>query len=284
MPRPDVALRYGPSRVEPPAASNYGATIRGAPDGVPAGAGDASGVTVTPTPHRAAPRSSRWPAALFLSVVAILVVYLLVHYDVVGSTNQGAGVGSGHAASQTRSVGAFTGVELAGGNVVTISVGKPRSVVVRADDNLIGRITTAVHGGRLVIGNTSGSFASKAPTSVSVTTPSLDELVLSGSGTVEISGIRTAHLTLAIPGSGVVRASGTAGRLDVAIPGSGTAQLAPLVARAVHASVDGSGAIVVTATQSLDARVSGSGAISYAGNPSQVTTSVTGSGVVIPLR
>ena len=39
--------------------------------------------------------------------------------------------------------------------------------------------------------------------------------------------------------------------------------------------------IVVTATKTLDATVSGSGAIFYGGDPSQVTTSVTGSGVVM---
>jgi len=37
----------------------------------------------------------------------------------------------------------------------------------------------------------------------------------------------------------------------------------------------------MTATTSLDATVPGSGVILYAGNPPQVTTSVTGSGVVM---
>lgn len=38
--------------------------------------------------------------------------------------------------------------------------------------------------------------------------------------------------------------------------------------------------IFVTATQSLDAKVPGSGAVLYAGDPPQVTTSITGSGAV----
>jgi hypothetical protein len=38
--------------------------------------------------------------------------------------------------------------------------------------------------------------------------------------------------------------------------------------------------IQVTATTSLDAAVPGTGAIIYSGNPSQVTTSITGTGTI----
>jgi hypothetical protein len=50
----------------------------------------------------------------------------------------------------------------------------------------------------------------------------------------------------------------------------------------VTAVVSGSGRIVVTATRSLDASVSGSGAIFYGGDPTKVVTSITGSGAVVP--
>ena len=53
-----------------------------------------------------------------------------------------------------------------------------------------------------------------------------------------------------------------------------------LVANDVRAVVSGSGSIFTTATTSLDASVSGSGAILYAGNPQDVTKSVTGSGAI----
>ena len=47
-----------------------------------------------------------------------------------------------------------------------------------------------------------------------------------------------------------------------------------------RAVVSGSGRIVLTATKSLDATVSGSGAIMYGGNPEEVEQSVTGSGAI----
>jgi len=57
-------------------------------------------------------------------------------------------------------------------------------------------------------------------------------------------------------------------------------QLTRLVASDVRADVSGSGSIFVTATKRLDASVSGSGAILYAGSPPNVTSNITGSGAI----
>ena len=112
--------------------------------------------------------------------------------------------------------------------------------------------------------------------------PSLSSVALSGSGIVTAENVDAKALTLTLPGSGVLRAGGTVGRLDVTLSGSGDAQLAELVARDVHAVVSGSGRILVHPTGSLDASVPGSGAVMYVGNPASVTSSVTGSGAVVP--
>jgi hypothetical protein len=59
--------------------------------------------------------------------------------------------GSGVPAAQTRVVPAFSRIELAGSNAVTVHVGGSRSVVVHGDRNLLSRVTTTVRAGRLVI-------------------------------------------------------------------------------------------------------------------------------------
>jgi putative autotransporter adhesin-like protein len=241
-------------------------------------------MTVAPRPlqgHRAPHRLQlALSAALVLALIAIAVV-LRVRYDVFGSSSSSSGVqGSGVAATQTRELAQFSGVELAGSNNVVIHVGGKQSVVVRADDNLLRQVTTQVHAGNLVIGNTSGGFTTKSPMSVDVRVPSLEALTLTGSGVISTTGIKTASLTVTLAGSGVLRASGSATRLDVSLGGSGDAQLGQLAARDVHALVSGSGRILVTATRSLDASVPGNGAIVYSGNPAQVTTSITGNGTV----
>ena len=77
-------------------------------------------------------------------------------------------------------------------------------------------------------------------------------------------------------------ASGTTEQLDATVSGSGQAGLDQVEASAVRAVVSGSGQIIVTATQSLDASVPGHGSVVYGGNPSDVTKSVTGSGAITP--
>jgi hypothetical protein len=236
-------------------------------------------MTVAPTPVRSRTAQSFLIAALL--VLVGVAVGAIVEAGVHRSTGSSRVQGSGIAGSQTRQVPGFTSVDLAGGNVVTIRAGRTQSVVVHADDNLLGRVTTSVRRGRLVIGNAPGSFSTQSPMWVDVRVPSLDSVLLSGSGVVTIKGVRATRFAVVLAGSGVIHASGTVARLDAALGGSGDAQLQRLVAQDVHAVVGGSGRIVLTATKTLDAQVPGRGEIVYGGDPARVSTDVTGSGAVI---
>jgi len=229
-------------------------------------------MAITTAPHRSGhPAHHGRPILIAVLIAALAVVAIAIALLVSGS--------SGAAATQTRTVASFTSLDLAGSNNVTITVGRPQSVVVHADSNLINHVTTDVVAGTLVIGDTGSSTAS-GPMSVDVSVPSLTALSLSGSGQISATGINTPQLTVTISGSGQLSAAGTATRLDATINGSGQAQLSQLTARDVRAVVTGSGLIQVTATTSLDAAVPGTGAIIYTGNPPQLITSVTGTGVV----
>ena len=240
-------------------------------------------MTVAPTsvhPGREEHRS-RWVLVAILAfLLGGLTVALLYQFDVFGGSSTSSTEGSGVPATQTRDVAAFNSVELAGSNNVVIRVGEKQSVVVRADDNLLDRVTTEVQSGKLVIANTPGSLTTKSPMSVEVNVPTLNALTLTGSGNIVVNGIEAESLKVALPGSGTLTGSGTATRLDVTVGGSGIVQFTQLVAKDVRAVVSGSGSIFITATKSLDASVSGSGAILYTGNPQDVTKSVTGSGAI----
>ena len=211
--------------------------------------------------------------------LAIIGVILLVHDVILGPSNTTGVQGSGVAATQTRALPRFSSLDLAGSNIVTVVVGGQQSVVIHADNNLLRYVTTRVAAGNLVIGTT-GSFTTRSPMSVEVRVPSLAALKLSGSGIISVTGIKAPRLAVTLSGSGVLRASGTATRLDVTLGGSGQAELGNLVARDVHAVVSGSGLIRVTATWSLNAAVPGTGAIIFSGNPPHVISSVTGTGAV----
>ncbi|HZD87306.1 MAG TPA: head GIN domain-containing protein [Gaiellaceae bacterium] len=225
-------------------------------------------------------RGFPWLPAILAFLLGGLAVGLLYHFDLFGGSSRST-VGSGVAASQVRHLPAFDGVELAGSNDVLVRIGGRQSVVVRADDNLLARVTTEVRGRSLVIGNTRGSFTAKSPMSVEVTVPALAALTLAGSGNITVDGVDTQSLTVSLPGSGTLSGSGNARRLEVTVGGSGTVQFTELVARNVRAVVSGSGSIFVTATASLDASVTGTGSILYAGSPRNVTKSVTGTGAIV---
>jgi Putative auto-transporter adhesin, head GIN domain len=131
-----------------------------------------------------------------------------------------------------------------------------------------------------VIANTPGSFTTRSPMSVDVNVPTLSALTPAGSGNIVVDGIEAESLKVTLPGNGTLTGSGTVTRLEVTVSGSGMVQFTRLVANDVRAVVSGSGSIFITATESLDGSVSGSGAILYAGSPQGVTKSVTGTGAI----
>lgn len=214
-------------------------------------------------------------------LLAAILIALLVDRTLFGGSGSPAGTGSGVAATQTRAVAAFTAVDLAGDTNVTVRVGAPRSVIVHADDNLLGRVTTSVRSGKLEIGTTPGNLSARTPMFVAVTVPALRSLMLEGDGNISVTGIDARKLTVELPGSGTLHATGRTTAVDVTIDGEGVAMLRGLVARDAQAALGGTGSIMLTVTRSLMARISGSGTVLYGGNPARVTEEVTGSGTII---
>ena len=235
-------------------------------------------LTHQPGVHRGPVRRSN---AWFLAVVgALAVVVVLLVADGreggPGSTTRGSGV----PATERREVAPFAAVELAGTNAVAIRVGAPRSVEVTADDNLVGRVTTVVRDGRLVVDDR-GSFTTKAAMHVVVSLPSLDHVVLSGDGAVTVHGVAGADFRAELTGDGTLVVTGSAERVLAVLAGDGTLDLRELVAVDAAAELRGTGMLRMHATATLDAALSGTGTIQYRGDPT-VTVRNTGTGIVVP--
>jgi hypothetical protein len=216
-------------------------------------------------------------AALLLVAVlgAVVVTWAVTHEETRSQIEKG----SGTAVTETRHVGAFTEVELAGASTVTIGVGGEQQVVVRADDNLVDEVTTEVRGGMLVVGST-GSFETVVPMTVRLTVPSLDAVGLSGSGSIAVDGHELDALAVVLSGSGTIRGAGSVTTLDVDLSGAGNVELEQLHARDAAVDVSGTGSVVVHVTGTLDADVSGTGSVVYTGGPDRVSKDITGTGSV----
>jgi Putative auto-transporter adhesin, head GIN domain len=228
---------------------------------------------------RRTPRRSR-AVPVLVGVLAAFLGVAVIATLVNREGHSTAAPGSGVAVTQARRLRPFTTVELAGANTVRISVGTPQRVTVFADDDLLARVTTVVHDETLTI-DTRGRFESRSPTRVEIDVPRLDEVSLSGSGTVFVAGIRAATFTATLPGSGVLTLSGRSGAVHTSIGGSGTIDAAALSADAAEATLSGTGTIELTATDQLDAAISGTGTITCYGHPAKGTRTTTGSGVIL---
>jgi hypothetical protein len=239
-------------------------------------------LTHQPDVHRRfAPGSSAWPLAV-AGVLVSAVVALIVAMATVGAPEErsvSSTGGSGVSVTDHREVASFTGVELAGANTVVVHVGSPLSVAVTGDDNLVGRVTTVVRAGRLVIDN-AGSFTTTAPMRVAVSVPSLDGVELAGAGTVTIDGVTGADFSADLAGNGTLVVSGTVHRVTAVLAGAGTLDLHDLVAIAATAQLSGTGTIRVHATSTFDAELTGTGTILYRGDPT-VSMRNTGTGTVV---
>jgi Putative auto-transporter adhesin, head GIN domain len=105
------------------------------------------------------------------------------------------------------------------------------------------------------------------------------EIRISGSGDVKIDRLAATRLRCDVAGSGKVVLAGSVTNQRVRLSGSGDYRAADLKSEAATLSVSGSGDAELWAERTLDARISGSGDLRYYGTPI-VTKSVSGSGSV----
>ncbi|MEA4936339.1 MAG: head GIN domain-containing protein [Paludibacter sp.] len=210
-------------------------------------------------------------------------------------------VGEGETVRETVPVNdGFTAIELQSYADVIIEKGVDFKVEISDYENLIDYMDVRVSNGKLII-KTSPAYVSVANSdaTVRVTMPdTLNSILLSGSGDVEVndafnklqilkisgsgdieleSDAQYEHLQATISGSGKISGSGTAVELETLISGSGYIRFEELTAKSAQCTISGSGNTYVSVVINLGANISGSGSVIYYGNPS-IDSSVTGSG------
>jgi hypothetical protein len=103
---------------------------------------------------------------------------------------------------------------------------------------------------------------------------------VSGSGKVILAATIDALADFGISGSGKVEASGSADMVKTNISGSGKVLAANLETNRCDIRISGSGDVEINVKNELDANISGSGSVSYRGNPKKVNSHASGSGKV----
>jgi hypothetical protein len=154
--------------------------------------------------------------------------------------------GSGKVVSETRTVGDFSRITLAGIGDVYVTQGATTSVRIEAEDNLIPYFDTSVKGDTLTIGIKDEymgiSLRPTQPVKFYVTSPKVDGLTLAGSGNISASDIQSTEFSVSLLGSGNVSAGTvTATTANLRLAGSGNITLAGLTADSLTANIAGSG-------------------------------------------
>jgi hypothetical protein len=103
---------------------------------------------------------------------------------------------------------------------------------------------------------------------------------VSGSGRVRLAESIANKASFGVSGSGKIEASGTAEEVKTSISGSGRVYAANLETNRCEVRISGSGDVEINVKSELDATISGSGSVSYKGNPSHVNSHSSGSGKV----
>jgi len=210
--------------------------------------------------------------------------------------------GNGNNVTIERNTGDYDGVAVSGWFDVDLVDGNEGRITLAGEENLLEYIITEVKDGKLVIKTEKGVNlkTSNWRSEIRITVPveSISFVTMSGSGDIvgkttlktdtfstAMSGsgditldVETNSMNATMSGSGDINLSGKAINFDATISGSGDIEAYDLEADNVSATVSGSADIQVTAKKSIKARVSGSGDISYRGNPEKVDTRTSGSG------
>jgi hypothetical protein len=173
----------------------------------------------------------------------------------------------------------FHSVELAGGLEVEIVVGPTASVTISGDPDAVDKVTTVVNGTTLVIDTKARwRLHTRSPLVAHVTVPDLRSVALSGSGRMAVTGVASPSLAIDLSGSGSLSVAGATGALRVGLGGSGSVEASKLMVKDAAITLGGSGNIALSASQSVDAKLTGHGNIRVLGHPARVERSVLGSG------
>lgn len=171
----------------------------------------------------------------------------------------------------------FKRVNVTGVYTVEIAVGEAYSIELSGPEKRMEQVDIRQKGGTLYLelderknrvwhGNNSGIDAV-------ITVPHLDEISLTGVGSVDVDGINSDRFKSELDGVGSIVLSGNCGNLKAHVSGVGSIEADDLTCESVDVSVDGMGSAEVYASKSVNADIDGMGSIDVEGSPKDVKKS-----------
>ena len=191
---------------------------------------------------------------LLITLAVIIIIIFFIKNNLTNNNIQG----SGNIISESRELDNFTSIALLGSIDMNIKTSENNNCVVVADDNLIPHIKTEVVNNKLNV-SLNKSYSSEEKLVVNINTPNYDEVFLSGSANINILDFEHNNLSLNISGSGNITGNGEVETLVVKINGSGNLMSKEIKSKSATITINGSGDGEVFASESISAKINGSG-------------------------
>lgn len=209
--------------------------------------------------------------------------------------------GNGKIVTEKRTTASYDEINVSGFFDVVLVSGKEGDITIKAEENLLPYIKVEVKDNVLKIYNEKNiNISTKADIILTVPFEQISAVSLSGSGDVKskntivasnlkakLSGsgdltldVKATDFEASLSGSGDVVVTGNADSFTSKTSGSGDVDAVNLIAKKANVTISGSGDMKLNCSESLYARVSGSGDIEYKGNPESKDTKVSGSGEI----
>jgi predicted small secreted protein len=211
--------------------------------------------------------------------------------------------GSGKVITQNKAVSGFSSVTFAGVGELNITQGSTESLTIEGEDNVLARIRTEVKDGNLYIGFERENWQDMIrPTraikydlklknlnnldlsgagSVNIPRLQAENLVfrVSGAGGVKINQLTATNVTCTLSGAGNVEMNGKVTNQSITLSGLGNYSVGDLQSVSATIGLTGAGSATLWARDLLNVKISGAGSVSYYGSP-KVNKEITGLGVL----
>jgi hypothetical protein len=191
--------------------------------------------------------------------------------------------GSGKIVSQIREAEECSGLTIQNIGNVFLTQDNTQSIRIEADDNIINEVITRREDGVLLVGLKEGSY-SNVTLRAYISLKTIESLIINGAGNITTqNSLNSDNLELIVNGAGNIEIEGNGNYMYCFINGAGNIMAKEFSVQKCKAIVNGAGNVTTTVIEDLDATVNGAGNIFYYGNPTNVTTSISGVGHIIKM-
>ena len=204
--------------------------------------------------------------------------------------------------AEEREVSGFNAIDMRSFGRVVLTQGETESLTIEGSDNLVPLVRTSVNGSKLIIEmeeniNVVDWNNKENVLTFKITVRDLTDLTLSGLADVQMETLSTTdlgvtmsgagqlilgdlaaeNLDVIVSGLGSVEIAGQVTDVGIEIPGAGSVNAGELECQTATVDISGLGSATVWVTGELKGTISGSGSVSYYGDP-QTSVNTTGLG------